>query len=308
MPIKPSAGVDALYAPRRTVLDPILVDAARDAGVEIRFGVTVTGLRRDADGRVTGVVGRDDTGAPVRGRRPDHGRRRRDRVDGRPTGRSTRGGDRHQRRAHSSTATGTGFRLDGYELFYRPGVAAGIFPTNDGQVCVFAATSRRRFRSEAAGGGAASLHPASRPGPAPVVLDQATRAPERLKVFVGRPGFLRRAYGPGWALVGDAGYFKDPITSHGITDALRDAELLATAIITAASGGASEEVALAAYQSTRDRLSTKLFATTDAIASFCWDLDRIPMLLLELSDAMGDEVRLLGDLDPLASTVSANGR
>ena len=127
-------------------------------------------------------------------------------------------------------------------------------------------------------------------------------------MFVGRPGFLRRAHGPGWALVGDAGYFKDPITSHGITDALRDAELLATAIITAASGGASEEVALASYQSTRDRLSAKLFATTDAIASFCWDLDQIPMLLLELSDAMGDEVRLLGDRDPLHSTVSANGR
>ena len=47
--IKPAAGVDALYAPRRTVLDPILVDAAREAGAEVRFGITVTGLRRDAE-------------------------------------------------------------------------------------------------------------------------------------------------------------------------------------------------------------------------------------------------------------------
>ena len=64
MPIKPHAGVDALYAPRRTLLDPILVDAARDAGAEIRFGVSVTGLRRDGTGRVAGVVGHDAEGAP----------------------------------------------------------------------------------------------------------------------------------------------------------------------------------------------------------------------------------------------------
>lgn len=56
VPIRPAAGVDALYAPRRTVLDPILVDAARDAGAEVRFGLTVTGLCRDGTGRVTGVV------------------------------------------------------------------------------------------------------------------------------------------------------------------------------------------------------------------------------------------------------------
>ncbi len=117
-------------------------------------------------------------------------------------------------------------------------------------------------------------------------------------MFAGRPGFLRRAHGDGWALVGDAGYFKDPLTSHGLTDALRDAELLARAIITAATGQAAEEVALGTYQATRDRLSERLFATTDAIASFCWDLDQIPLLLLQLSDAMSEEVSLLHDLEP----------
>jgi flavin-dependent dehydrogenase len=297
--------VDALYAPRRTVLDPILVDAARDAGVETRFGITVTGLRRDVDGRVTGVVGRDDTGAPFSAR-------------ARITVGADGMGSKIARLVGAPVeATGTsaaafiygywdGLPLDRYQLFYRPGVTAGTFPTNDDQVCVFAATSRRRFRSEARAG-VPRLYTRLLGQGAPVVLDQAILAPERLKVFVGRPGFLRRAYGPGWALVGDAGYFKDPITSHGITDALRDAELLADAIITAASGEASEEVALASYQSTRDRLSKPLFATTEAIASFCWDLDRIPMLLLELSDAMGDEVKLLGDRDRLHSTVSAVG-
>lgn len=63
VPIKPGHGVDALYAPRRTVLDPILVDAACAAGAEVRFGVSVTGLSRNETGRVTGVLGRDHTGA-----------------------------------------------------------------------------------------------------------------------------------------------------------------------------------------------------------------------------------------------------
>src|SRR5262245_36813375 len=57
--IKSAHGVDALYAPRRTVLDPILVDAAIEAGADVRFETTVTGLHRDDRGRVTGVTGHD---------------------------------------------------------------------------------------------------------------------------------------------------------------------------------------------------------------------------------------------------------
>jgi flavin-dependent dehydrogenase len=306
VPIKANAGVEALYAPRRTVLDPILVDAARDAGAETRFGATVTGLHRDADGRVTGVVGRDDTGAPFSARAritvgADGMGSRVARLVGAPVDTSGTSA------AAFIYGYWDGLPLDRYQLFYRPGVTAGTFPTNHDQVCVFAATSRRRFRSEARSG-VPHLYARLLGQVAPGLRDQGALTPERLKSFVGRPGFLRRAHGPGWALVGDAGYFKDPITSHGMTDALRDAELLADAIITAASGEVSEEVALTSYQSTRDRLSRKLFATTDAIASFCWDLDQIPELLLELSDAMGDQVRLLSDHDPLDATVSVSGR
>ncbi len=65
--------------------------------------------------------------------------------------------------------------------------------------------------------------------PALAALVAGAEPDEPLCVFAGRQGFLRQAYGPGWALVGDAGYFKDPLTAHGITDALRDAELLANA-------------------------------------------------------------------------------
>jgi flavin-dependent dehydrogenase len=56
--IKPRDGVDALYAPRRVVLDAILADATRRAGADVRFGTSVTGLRHDRSGRVTGITGR----------------------------------------------------------------------------------------------------------------------------------------------------------------------------------------------------------------------------------------------------------
>ena len=78
---------------------------------------------------------------------------------------------------------------------------------------------------------------------------------------------------------------------------MRDAELLARALLAAAAGELPEHVALGGYQAMRDRLSTRLFATTDAIASFAWDLDEIPRLLRQLSAAMTDEVSCLEGLD-----------
>jgi flavin-dependent dehydrogenase len=97
----------------------------------------------------------------------------------------------------------------------------------------------------------------------------------------------RQAYGSGWALVGDAGYFKDPLTAHGITDALRDAELLANA---AASGSLSE------YAEVRDDLSVPLFEVTDAIAALDCDLHRIKTLHQMLNQAMKREVEHLTTL------------
>ena len=100
---------------------------------------------------------------------------------------------------------------------------------------------------------------------------------------------MRQSWGPGWALVGDAGYFKDPITTHGMTDGLRDAELLADGILEVL-GGAPEAVALAAYQDTRDRLSTRLFDATEEVARYDWDCVRARELLRTVSSAMSDEV------------------
>jgi 2-polyprenyl-6-methoxyphenol hydroxylase-like FAD-dependent oxidoreductase len=86
-----------------------------------------------------------------------------------------------------------------------------------------------------------------------------------------------------------------------MTDALRDAELPGRAIIASARGEAEETVALAAYQATRNHLSERLFATTDAIASFTWDLGRIPTLLRQLSQSMSEEVTWLSELGPIGA-------
>ncbi len=104
--------------------------------------------------------------------------------------------------------------------------------------------------------------------------------------FAGHTGYLRRPWGAGWALVGDAGYFKDPITAHGISDALRDAELLADAVA-ARRRGRARRVRSAARRASR----CDLFETTEAIASCEWDNAGLKSLHRRLSDAMKHEVR-----------------
>ena len=103
------------------------------------------------------------------------------------------------------------------------------------------------------------------------------------RAFPGQAGYFRQSFGPGWALVGDAGYFKDPITAHGITDALIDAEALARAV---ARGG---QDALADYQRARDERALGLFEITDEVASFDWDLASVRELHLALSREMKRE-------------------
>ncbi len=96
--------------------------------------------------------------------------------------------------------------------------------------------------------------------------------------------------------MGDAGYFKDPISAHGLTDALRDAELLARAVIDVATNG-REVAAFGDYETTRDRLSDPLVTTADAIASFTWDATEVSALLLRLAASMNAEVETLASLD-----------
>ena len=280
--IKPKNGVEALYAPRRTVLDAILADAARDAGADVRFGASVTGLRRGRAGRVTGITGR---AGPARLEVSA------DLVIGADGRRSAVARWAGARTAHVAPASGAAIyryvrdgATEGYHWYFRDGAAAGVIPTNDGLACVFAATSAAGLRREPGGAGAAWRRILGRAAPELAErLDQRVAAgPPR--VFPGLTGYLREAAGPGWALVGDAGYFKDPITAHGITDSLRDAEILARAVTTGGPG------AFGRYQAERDELSLRLFRVTGRIASFDWTADQIGGHLLELSEAMAEEV------------------
>ena len=292
--IKPAAGVDALYAPRRTVLDRVLADAAISSGAEVRFGVDVTGLERHPSGRVVGVVGRDRRGEPVRAlARIVIG------ADGVRSLVARQAGAATLRTGVGSGAIvyghWTGVDVDGYEWYYRPGVSAGLIPTNDGETCVFAGASTTRFRREIAGDVPAGyLH----------LLKEATGAdprltgtvpPRRLRVHVGQPAFTRQAWGPGWALVGDAGQFVDPLSTHGMTDALRDAELLTNAVADVIDG-ADEARTLGAYQAQRDRIAGPMFGVVDQLATYGWNLATVRRLLVELSSAMSAEVEALSAL------------
>ena len=137
-------------------------------------------------------------------------------------------------------------------------------------------------------------------GNSPVLHDDVRRAKlvGRLRGFTGGLGFIRQAHGPGWALVGDAGYFKDPLTAHGITDALRDAEILARAVLT----GRPQSLQL--YQDMRDELSRALFDITDDIASFRWSLEQAKTLHTQLSAAMRAETDYMASLSS-AGTIAA---
>jgi 2-polyprenyl-6-methoxyphenol hydroxylase-like FAD-dependent oxidoreductase len=195
----------------------------------------------------------------------------------------------------------SGLEADGYEWNFRPGAASGAIATNDGLTCVFASAPPRRI-------GRGGVHPLMRivaeSSPDLAARLAAATAPAAMRTFTGRPGHVRRSWGRGWALVGDAGYFKDPITAHGLTDALRDAELLARAVVAVLGGDARDEDALAGYQATRDGLSAALFDITDVIAGHHWSDAEIPGLLLQVSAAMTAEVETLADLAPWPAQTS----
>lgn len=275
--IAPVPGADALHAPRRTVLDAVLVEAAARAGAEFRFGTGCRGLVRDDAGRVAGIE-----------IRAADGRRevlRADMVigaDGRRSSVARAVGPAVLRRsAHASAVVYghfDGLDAPGYRWFWAPGAGGGIIPTNDGLSCVFLAMPPGAFAEGAGRRDAAGLA-AAVSARLPVMADHMSgaRLAGPLVTFRGEQGYMRQAQGPGWALVGDAGYFKDPITAHGITDALRDAEILAQAIL----GGRPE-----AYPQMRDRLSGDFFAITDKIASYRWTLEELKALHLDLNRAM----------------------
>ncbi len=285
--IKPSLGVDALYAPRRTVLDPALVSAAVAAGASVQHGTSVNRLLWRGD-RVVGVHATTDDGRSVELFAPL--------VIGADGIRSTVA--RHVDAPYTRIGEHIGgsvygywsdVETNGFEWVFRPDACAGIIPTNNGQACVFSVARPARL-----GRGGVGVIEDVLAEAAPHLWDRVRRgtAPKGARMWSGHISYMRQSYGSGWALVGDAGYFKDPISAHGLTDAMRDAELLARAVLDGWGDGASLD-ALAGYQETRDRISGDLFSITDRIASQQWDDAEISELLIQLSASMQAEVELL---------------
>jgi flavin-dependent dehydrogenase len=160
----------------------------------------------------------------------------------------------------------------GMELYVAERAFAGVFPTHDGQACIWVCTpaadareTRRRNASRAEAFG--ELLQRSAPGLAGRL--RAARRTSPVQGMLRQPNQVRQAAGPGWALAGDAGYHRDAITAHGISDAFRDAELLAAALDQALGGAESEEsAALAAYQQQRDQALAEIFDITCQLSSY----------------------------------------
>jgi flavin-dependent dehydrogenase len=245
----PMHGIAEHYAPRRTVLDKILVDAAVEAGAELREGFLVQEILMDGE-RVTGIRGRDANGTSVSEEArivigADGMRSLVARVVKAPEY-STK-----PTLACAYYTYWSGVPIEGAELYPREGWIIIAFPTNDDLVCTPLQWPREEFhtvRTDIEGNFLKKLDLA--PG-----LAERIRSGKREANFVGTgvlPNFFRKPYGAGWALVGDAGYHKDPYMAQGITDAFRDAELLAEAIDAGLSECRSLGEALADYERQRN--------------------------------------------------------
>lgn len=289
---------EPLYAPRRTVFDRILVDAAAAAGARFRFGVRIDDVLSDG-GRVVGVRGRDRDGAALTVRATVTVG-----ADGRNSLLARRLDAAVTRTATTRSAVlfgyWTGVEAAGYEWCFNPGTTGGLIPTNDDQVCVWAGMPTERFHA-LRGAREAAVHAIlaeTTPDVARRVAAGHRSGP--IRGFAGQEGVMRRPWGAGWALVGDAGYFKDALTSHGMSDAMRDAELLVRALDAVLSGRDSETSALSEYERQRDELSIEFFDATARVASYDWDLQQVQAEHLAISAAMQRETRALSALDGTA--------
>lgn len=254
------------YAPRRFVLDKLLVDAAVEAGAELQEGCPVEEIIED-DGRVTGIHYRTPRGVSVRA-----------------SSRVVVGADGHHSLVARAVAAPTYYARPaltcGYYSYWSGSGTEGMeirildhpvlllaFQTNDGLACIAAQWPISEFhaiRADIEGNFFKTLDLAPE-------LASRVRAGTRMERFRGTAdlaNFFRQASGPGWALVGDAGVHKDPFTASGISDAFRDADLLAEAIDAGLAGRAQLDKALAEYGRQRDAAVLPYYEETCRSATF----------------------------------------
>jgi flavin-dependent dehydrogenase len=296
-------GVESLYAPRRFVLDDILVQAAVEAGVHFLAGVGVKDLVRDREGTVNGVIaGHGDTTTTYQARMVVGADGTHSRIARLVNSRIQH---HHPPRNTVHYAYFSGIETPGFWFQFTPGVNAGVIPTNNSEACVFVGRSidgLGPFRSDPEG----EFHRLLRKAGSD--LAETVAEGSRTSGFRGTPGlagFLRQAWGPGWALVGDAGYTKDPISAHGISDAFRDAELCARAVDAGLRDPEQASQYLTEYQRVRDLLSLPMYRESKALAGYGWGPQEASTRMRRISQMVRDECDLLVSLPGWANVGSA---
>ena len=239
-------GVPMGLGPRRRDLDAVLLRAATNAGVELRQGFSVTGVKTDDRGRVTGIRGHAAGGSTV-----DESAAITIGADGRRSPFARMVGARIIDQEPALTlwyfSYWSGMPDRGLELIVRDDAAIFTFPTGADLVAVFVAWRREaldRVRADVE----RAFHDVADRAPEFAARLRNGRRQERFYGATDLPNFVREAHGPGWALVGDAACHKDPMMALGICDAFRDAELLAQAV---SSESRSVDAALAQYDEQR---------------------------------------------------------
>lgn len=294
---RPCDGSSTAFAPRRTVLDKILVDAAARAGVEVREGFTVEEVLVE-DGTVVGVRGHGDGGRSVVERA---------RVVVGADGRNSQlakavCAEQYNEKPMLQWSYYTYWRdlpAGGMETYVRPDRGWAAIPTNDDLTLLvvgwpYAEASAYKADVEANYLRTLDLAPA---------FAERVRSATRVGRFAGGavPGYFRKPFGPGWALVGDAGYNKDPITAQGMSDAFRDAELCAGALDDALVGRRRFDEAMAEYQRMRDAHAMPIYEFTSQLAT----LEPPPEEMQQLLGAVhGNQEAMDAFVSVVAGTVS----
>ncbi|UED88585.1 NAD(P)/FAD-dependent oxidoreductase [Streptomyces profundus] len=268
-------GQRAAYAPRRQVLDSILLDGAIAAGVEFRERHTVTGVLRDETGRVVGVEGTHRGGtfseraALVIG------------ADGMRSRIADLCDASFTRRKPRLTCAYYAYWDDlpaGLELYERPGSWVAAVPTNDGATLVLTYFPQDRFDEVRVDLERAYHEQIRTTAPALFERMRGKRQLERLRGTGDQQNFFRQASGPGWALVGDAGHHKDSITARGISDAFFQVESLMRHIGKDLGDPAHVDEALAGYAAERDRALLGGFEATLNVARLEVHQERLALL------------------------------
>jgi 2-polyprenyl-6-methoxyphenol hydroxylase-like FAD-dependent oxidoreductase len=285
-------GTAEAYAPRRRVLDQSLVDAAVEAGAELREGFSVEELTAEG-GAVTGVRGRERGGPAVNERArivvgADGARSFVARSVGAPVY-----FDRGMLTANYYSYW-SGVELDTVELHPRPGRMVVADKTNDGLTMVTVVRPKAEFDLARSNVEGEFMRVLEESAPSLAARVRAGRREERFAGTGFLPNLFRKPYGAGWALVGDAGYVKDPATAQGITNSFSHAEMLAEAIDEGLSGRREMAGALADYERRRNEEVMPMFEHTTQLARLAAPPPAMSSLLEALRGNRAETGRFLG--------------